>query len=82
VALQVPCIRTCRDIFAHNVYYSHERIFRDVPEFRPHISLEEGLRGVIEAMDADGRIPDSDQITWEDRVIEAQRRVRQTPVEF
>jgi len=79
VALGVPCISTCQTIFAHNVYYSHERIFRDIPEFRPRISLEEGLRDVIEAMDRQGDVPDSDEIDWEDRIIDAQRRVRQIP---
>jgi nucleoside-diphosphate-sugar epimerase len=82
VTFEIPCIGTCRDIFAHNVYYSHERIFRDVPEFRPTVSLEDGLRSVIEAMDGDGRIPDSDELTWEDAIIEAQRRVRDAEVQF
>ena len=82
VALEVPCIGTCREIFAHNVYYSHERVFRDVPEFRPTVSLENGLRSVIEAMDREGRIPNSDELTWEDRIIEAQQRVRQVELEF
>jgi hypothetical protein len=66
----------CRDIFAHNVYYGAERLFRDVPEFQPKISLAEGLRQVIEALDRDGRVPDSDLMEWEDRIIAAQRNVR------
>ena len=82
VALDVPCIGTCRDIFAHNVYYSHEKIFRDVAEFRPTVSLADGLRGVIEAMDADGRIPNSDDMRWEDQIIEAQRRVKEIQLDL
>ena len=77
VALDVPGVGICRDIFSHNCYYSAERLFRDVPEFQPRISVEEGLRRVIESLETEGRIPDSDNITWEDRVIESQRRVRE-----
>jgi len=76
VALEVPNVGICVDIFAFNLYYSAERLFADVPEFRPRISLEEGLASVIEALDSEGRIPDSDEIEWEDRIIAAQRAVR------
>ncbi len=76
LALEIPESGTCRDIFAHNSYYSSERLFRDVPEFKPKVSLQEGLRQTIEALDAEGRIPDSDSIEWEDRAIAAQRGVR------
>lgn len=76
VACNVPRVEVCRDIFAHHGYYSAEKLFRDVPEFHPVISLEEGLAQVIEAMDREGRIPNSDEQTWEDRIIEAQRKVR------
>lgn len=47
----------------------------DVPEFRPAISLEQGMQQVIEAMDREGRIPDSDTLEWEDRLIAAQQGV-------
>jgi nucleoside-diphosphate-sugar epimerase len=67
----------CESIFAHNTIYGAEKIFRDVPDFLPSVSLEEGVRQVIEVMDAEGRIPDSDELTWEDELIEAQRRVGQ-----
>lgn len=68
----------CQSIFAHNTIYSSEKLFRDVPEFQPTVSLDAGVRQVIEAMDSDGRIPDSDRLTWEDRLIEAQRAVGRT----
>ena len=77
VALNVPGIGICRDIFAHNTLYDPSALFEDVPEFRPRISLEEGIRNVIEALDAEGRIPNSDGEGWEDRIIEAQRKVRE-----
>lgn len=76
VALQVPAVGICESIFAHNTYYDAGRLFRDVPEFRPAISVEEGIRRVIEVMDREGRIPNSDEIVWEDSIIEAQRGVR------
>lgn len=65
----------CVEIFAHNCYYSPEKLYRDVPEFVPSVSLEEGMGQVLEAMDREGRIPDSDSLVWEDRLIEAQRSV-------
>jgi len=80
LALNVPNVAICRDIFAHNCYYSSEKLFRDLPEFRPTISLEEGMRRVLEEMDREGRIPNSDELTWEDRVIEAQRGVRKAVI--
>jgi len=75
VAAEVPNVGICKDIFAHNTYYSCEKIMRDVPEFRPQVSLEEAIRRVLEAMDREGRVPDSDADTWEDRLIAAQKAV-------
>jgi len=75
VAAKVPAMGICADIFAHNVIYSAEKLRRDVPEFSPKVSLEEGLARVFNAMEREGRIPDSDSITWEDKLIAAQCRV-------
>lgn len=61
----------CKTIFAHDNYYSPAKLQRDVPEFRPAISLEAGMRQVIEAMDREKRIPNSDCETWEDAIIRA-----------
>jgi nucleoside-diphosphate-sugar epimerase len=82
MAAGVPDIGICNDIFAHNTIYSAEKLFRDVPEFQPTVSLEAGLRQIIELMDTDGRIPDSDQLSWEDRLIEAQRAVGKTELKL
>lgn len=76
VALNQPETNICRDIFAHHTYYSNAKLCRDVPEFRPVVSLEEGMTRVIEAMDRDGRIPSAEADDWEDRVIAALRKVR------
>jgi hypothetical protein len=48
-----------------------------VPEFRPRIALEEGMRQVIGALEGTGRIPNSDLDDWEDRLIaESQQHPR------
>lgn len=65
-----------RLLMAHSNYFSNAKLLRDVPEFQPRTSLEQGMAQVIEAMDKDGRIPNSDSETWEDRIIAAQRSVR------
>jgi nucleoside-diphosphate-sugar epimerase len=75
IALNVPNVEICREVFAHQAYYSAEKLFRDVPEFCPVVSLEEGMRQVIDAMDREGRIPNSDLEDWEDRILGAQRQV-------
>jgi nucleoside-diphosphate-sugar epimerase len=75
-ALKVPAFGICESIFGHSLVYSPEKLFRDVTEFRPVVSLAEGMRRVIEALDRDGRIPNSDASDWEDRIITAQRKVR------
>lgn len=74
--LNVPDFGICEEIFAHHVYYSSEKLFRDVPEFRPQVSLEQGMTQVFEAMEREGRIPNSDESTWEDEIIQKQRKVR------
>ncbi|MBL8160617.1 MAG: NAD-dependent epimerase/dehydratase family protein [Anaerolineae bacterium] len=74
--LNVPDFGICEEIFAHHVYYSAEKLYRDVPAFNPQRTLEDAMRDILAAMDADGRVPNSDELTWEDRIIAAQRRVR------
>ncbi|MDA0322334.1 MAG: NAD-dependent epimerase/dehydratase family protein [Verrucomicrobia bacterium] len=73
--LEVPAFDVCRYIFRYHLYYSAEKLFRDVPEFQPSVSLEEGMRRVLEAMDRAGRVPNSDDLDWEDRIIERQQHV-------
>jgi nucleoside-diphosphate-sugar epimerase len=75
LAAKVPNVGICRDIFSHNTIYSPARLMRDVPEFRPRLSLETGLARVYEAMQRRNGIPDSDKEDWEDRLIAAQRKV-------
>lgn len=68
--------KIARDEFSFNDYYSCEKIFRDIPEFRPKISLKEGMTRVLEALDSAGRIPDSDTIRWEDDLIAMAMAIR------
>lgn len=75
-AMQVPQFDICAEIFAHHTYYSPERLLRAVPGYCPRVTLEDGMRQVIEALDATGRIPNSDDVQWEDRLVNAQRSVR------
>ena len=72
----IPGFDLCKEIFAYNVIYNSEKLFRDVPEFSPKISLNEALADTISDMDRTGRIPDSDAITWEDRLIESIQQIK------
>jgi hypothetical protein len=73
--LGVPRYEICRDIFAHNCYYSSGRLCEDVPEFKPRISLEEGIRRVFDSLQ-EQRIPPSEPGGWEDEIIERVERMR------
>jgi nucleoside-diphosphate-sugar epimerase len=75
LAAKAPNVGLCETIFSYNTVYNSEKLFRDVPEFQPKVSLEEGLSRVLDGMKKRGSIPNSDTIDWEDRLIEAQRRV-------
>lgn len=57
------------DIFGYNTIYDHHKIYRDIPEFRPSISLEDGMRGVIAYSDEHGMIPNSDDYPIDDKVV-------------
>ena len=73
--LNVPNSGILADEFAYNLYYSSGKLFRDIPDFHPQISLEQGMTQVFEVMEREGRIPNSDELTWEDEIIERQKKV-------
>ena len=73
--LNVPNMGILEDEFAYNDYYSSEKLFRDVPEFHPQISLALGMSQVFEIMEREGQIPNSDELKWEDEIIERQKRI-------
>lgn len=60
---------TCT-IFGFNTIYDHHKIYRDIPEFRPSVSLEDGMRQVIAYSDAHNMIPDSDKYPMDDKLAE------------
>lgn len=60
--------------FIYNGYYAGDKIARDIPEFCPKTSLKEGLTKTLEYLEERNLIPDSDTITWEDELIEAQNQ--------
>lgn len=65
----------CEEFFSFNTLFSEEKIFRDIPEFKPTVDLETGMSKVLEYMDREGLIPDSDKETWEDDIIRQQKAV-------
>jgi nucleoside-diphosphate-sugar epimerase len=60
-------------VFAHNMLFSAAKVQRDIPEFSPRVSLDEGLAETVEYIDAHGLGMDVDDL--EDRIIAAQRAV-------
>ena len=60
----------CKSIFAYDNYYDPAKLQRDVPEFQPVVTLEDGMRQVFAIMDREKRIPNSDADTWEDLIIQ------------
>ncbi len=73
IKFDIPAHGVCRDIFAHNNVYSGDKIQRDIPDFQPQIPLETTMAEIVEAMDATNRVPNSDEISWEDEAIKALR---------
>jgi len=72
--LKIPSFDLCRNIFSRHSYYSCKKLIQDVPEFQPKISLESGMRQVIDLMDMKNQIPDSDDTNyWEDQIIKSQK---------
>jgi nucleoside-diphosphate-sugar epimerase len=60
-------------VFAHNMLFSAAKALRDIPDFSPQVSLEQGLAQTVEHIDAHRLGEDTDDL--EDRIIEAQRAV-------
>ena len=74
--MEIPGFGLCQGVLSYNNYLSAEKLYRDVPEFRPRVSLAAGIAHVFEALERAGKIPNSDDVHWEDRVIAAQRSLR------
>ena len=82
LAIDPKKFKIAGDEFSFNDYYSCEKIYRDIPEFRPKISLKEGMTRVLEALDRAGRIPDSDTMRWEDDLIAMALAIREYRIEI
>lgn len=78
VAIDKEKFAACEEFFSFSTLFSGEKIHRDIPEFRPSIDLETGMTKVVEHMDREGLIPDSDLETWEDEIIRLQKSVAQS----
>ena len=72
----VPDSAICTDVYSHNHYFSSEKLFKDVPEFKPRMSLEEGIRRVYETMLEQNRITVSESGGWEDTMIERIKKMQ------
>ena len=75
----IPGFDITAEIFAHHSHFSPEKLIRDVPAFRPAVSLAAGMAQTIAAMEASGRIPGSETNLWEDAIIRAQKHVNPRP---
>jgi|TARA_B110000438_G_scaffold295433_1_gene338419 nucleoside-diphosphate-sugar epimerase len=72
--LNIPSFDLCRSIFSHHSHFSSKKIMDDVPEFRPKISLESGMRQVIDIMDKTNKIPNFEHVNyWEDQIIKSKK---------
>ncbi len=71
--MNIPNFGLCDEIFAHHIYYSSEKLYRDVPSFQPKVTLEQGMAQVFEVMDRESRVPNSDELHWEDDIISSWR---------
>lgn len=75
MAIDKEKFNPCKEFFSFNTLFSGEKIYRDIPEFRPSIDLETGMTKVVEFMDKENLIPDSDKETWEDDIIRLEKFV-------
>lgn len=80
LAIDEERFRFAKAVFSHNLLFSAEKLRRDVPEFAPAISAEEGLKQTFEYLDANGLVEDSPVDAWEDRILAAQLDVRKVAI--
>lgn len=66
---KIPRFGLCQDTTSHDAYYSSEKLLKILPEFKSKISLNDGMHEVFKSMDEDGRIKNSFNQNWEDRII-------------
>ncbi|GGF18241.1 NAD-dependent epimerase/dehydratase family protein [Subtercola lobariae] len=72
-ALDPDRFQMARRIFAHNLLFTAEKIRRDIPEFAPRITLENGLADAFDHLHRHGLVEEVPEGDWEDNIINAQR---------
>ena len=73
---QVPGYAEWVDTYAYNAYFSWQKLYSDVSEFRPKVPLETSLKRIINAADRDARIPSVQANNWEDQIIATLSKIR------
>ena len=61
-------------VLARNQLFTAAKLQRDVPDYRPTVSLESGYARAFEELDRTAGVESSPAGGWEDRVIDEQRR--------
>ena len=64
------------EIFGYNIYYDHTAIYRALPGWRPQVSLEDGMREVIEWCERHDTIPHCEDYPLEDALASAMLELR------
>ncbi len=71
LALDRPRHAALEEIFRFHGVYSSAKLKRDVPEYRPAMPFEEGVRRTVAWMDQHGKITSADTDPFDDRLVEA-----------
>ncbi|MEO6873302.1 MAG: NAD-dependent epimerase/dehydratase family protein [Opitutaceae bacterium] len=71
LALDRPRYAALEEIFRFHGVYSNAKLKRDVPEYRPAMPYEEGVRRTVEWMDQHNTIFSADTDPFEDRLVAA-----------
>ena len=74
LARVAPRARPCAENFQYNNIFDNSAARADL-DFRPSIPFVDGVRGVVAWLDANGRIENSDDDQYDDRVIAAWRQL-------
>ena len=71
LAVDRPRFSALEEIFRYHGVYSNEKLQRDVPEYRPAMSYEEGVRRTVAWMDQHGKVAPAESDPQEDRLVAA-----------
>ena len=71
LAVDRPRYAALEEIFRFHGVYSSAKLKRDVPEYRPAMPYEEGVRRTVAWMDKHQKIVSADRDPMEDRLVAA-----------